>query len=94
MIQPVSMATRPCSAPTGAVSTGTGAARGARRHPWQERLHRCQCRREMAEHPTGAQELLQTTDLVDMQETGELLHQCRHGQECLQAQTLHPGSET
>jgi hypothetical protein len=48
----------------------------------------------MAENPAGAQELLQATDLVDMQETGALLHQGRHGQEGLQAQTLHQGSET
>jgi hypothetical protein len=48
----------------------------------------------MAENPTIAQELLQTTDLVDVQDTRELLHQRRYGQECLQAQTLHPGAET
>jgi hypothetical protein len=48
----------------------------------------------MAENAAGAQELLQTTDLVDMQDTRELLHQGRHRQECLQAQTLHQGSET
>ena len=94
MIQPVSMATRPCSAPTGAVSTGT-ARRAARAGTiWQERLHRCQCRRDMAQHSTAAQALLQTTDLVDIQETGELLYQGRYWQESLQAETLHPGSET
>ena len=73
---------------------GNRAAFGTRRHPRQEHLHCCQCWREMAENPAGAQELLQATDLVDMQETGALLHQGRHGQEGLQAQTLHQGPET
>ena len=48
----------------------------------------------MAQNPTGAQALLQTTDLIDMQETGELLHQGWHGQECLQTQTLYQVSQT
>jgi len=37
---------------------------------------------------------LQTTDLIDMQDARELLHQGRYGQEGLQAQTLYPGPET
>jgi hypothetical protein len=48
----------------------------------------------MAENPASAQELLQTTNLIDMQDTGKLLHQGRYGQEFLQAQTLHQGAET
>jgi hypothetical protein len=48
----------------------------------------------MAENPTGAQELLQTTDLIDVQDTRKLLRQRRYGQECLQTQTPHPGAET
>ena len=73
---------------------GNRAALGACRHWRQEHLHRCQRWREMAENPTGAQALLQTTNLIDMQETGELLHQGWHGQECLQTQTLYQGSQT
>jgi hypothetical protein len=37
----------------------------------------------MAENPAGTQELLQTADLIDVQDTRQLLHQRRHGQECL-----------
>jgi hypothetical protein len=48
----------------------------------------------MAENPTVAQELLQTTDLIDVQDTRDLLYQRRYGQEGLQAQTLHPSAET
>jgi hypothetical protein len=48
----------------------------------------------MAENSTGAQELLQTTGLIDVQDTRKLLYQRRYGQECLQTQTLHPGVET
>jgi hypothetical protein len=47
----------------------------------------------MAENSTGAQELLQTTDLIDVQDTRELLYQRRYGQEYLQAQMLHPSAE-
>jgi hypothetical protein len=47
----------------------------------------------MAENPTSAQELLQTTDLIDVQDTRELLYQRRYGQEYLQAQMLHPSAE-
>ena len=83
MIQPVSMATRPCSAPTGAVSTGTG-RRSARAGTRGKNISiAASVGASMAQHSTGAQELLQTTDLVDMQETGELLHQGRHWQEFL-----------
>src|SRR5262245_655739 len=56
---------------------GHGPALGARWHPRQEHLHRCQGWREMAEHLAGAPELLQTTNLIDMQDARELLHQGR-----------------